>query len=72
MLTINGYPEVVEPYLFGKVMYLSMFYCLCYVTDRSTDMSEDQVPEEIDPNLNEEEDIRIDEIREENWRYVSK
>ena len=52
-------------------MYLSVFYYLCYVTDRYTDMSEDQVPEEIDPNLNEEEDIRIDEIREEHWRDVS-
>ena len=63
-MTINGYPEVGEPRIFGKGMYLSVFYYFCYVTDISTDMSEDQVPEEIDPNLNEEEDIRIDEIRE--------
>ena len=53
-------------------MYLSMFYCLCYVTDRSTDMLEEQVAEEKDPDLNEEEDIRLDEIREKNWRDVSK
>ena len=70
-MTINGDPEVGEPCIFGKGMYLSVFYCLCYVTDRSTDMSEGQVPEERYPNLNDEEDIRIDEIREEHWRDVS-
>ena len=37
----------------------------------STDMSEDQVSEERDPDLNEEEDIRMDEIRDDNWRYVA-
>ena len=51
--------------MFGKGVYLSVFYCLCYVTDISTDMSEDQVAEERDPDPNEEEDIRLDEIREE-------
>ena len=40
-----------------------MLYCLCYVTDISTDMLEDQVAEEIDLELNEEEDIRLDAIR---------
>ena len=65
LLTINGDPEVGEPCMFGKGMYLSVFYCLCYVTDISTDMSEDQVAEERDPDPNEEEDIRLDEIREE-------
>ena len=48
-----------------KGIYLSMFYCLCYDTDISTDMSEDQVVEERYPDLNEEEDIRLDAIREE-------
>ena len=37
-----------------KGMYLSVFYCLCYAIDISTDMSEDQVAEERDPYLNEE------------------
>ena len=48
-----------------------MFYFLCYVTDISTDMPEDQVAEEIYPDLNTEEDIRLDAIREEHWRDVS-
>ena len=52
-------------------MYLYVFYCLCYVTDISTDMSEDQVAEERDPDLNEEEDIRLDAIMEEHWRDVA-
>ena len=39
-------------------MYLCVFYCLCYVKDISTDMSEDQMSEERDPDLNEEENIR--------------
>ena len=71
LLTINGDPEVGEPRIFVKVMYFSVFYCLCYDTDISTDMSEDQVAEERDPDLNEEEDIRLDEIREEHWRDIT-
>ena len=71
MLTNNRDPEVVEPCMFGNFMYLSVFFCLCYVTDIYTDMSEDQVAEERDPDLNEEEDIILDEIREEHWRDVA-
>ena len=52
-------------------MYLYVFYCLCYEMDISTYMSEDQVPEDRYPDLNEEEDIRLDAIREEHWRYVA-
>ena len=44
-------------------MYFSVFYFLCYVTDISTDMLEDHVAEERYPDLNEEEDIRLDAIR---------
>ena len=44
-------------------MYLSVFYCLCYEMYISTDMSEEQVTEESDPELNDEEDIRLDKIR---------
>ena len=40
--------------MFGIGMYLSLFYCLCCDNDRSTYMSEDQVAEERDPDLNEE------------------
>ena len=57
--------------MFGKGVYLSVFYCLCYVKDISTDMWEDQVSEESCLNLNEEEDIRLNEIIEYHWRYFA-
>ena len=40
LLTINGDSEVVEPCMFGKGIYFSVFYCFCYVTDISTDVLE--------------------------------
>ena len=55
----------------GKLCILSVFYCLCYVTDISKNMLEDQVAEDRDPDLNEEEDIRMEDSREEHWRDVS-
>ena len=57
--------------MFVKGMYLYVFYCLCYDTDISTYMSEEQVAEERDPDLNEKGDIRLDEIREEHWRDIA-
>ena len=57
--------------MFGKGMCLSVFYCLCFEMDIFTDMSEDQVSEERDPDLNEEEDIKLDEIREEHWKDIA-
>ena len=54
LLTIDGDPEVGEPSMFGKGIYLSVFYFLCYEMYISTDMLEEQVSEEIDPDLNEE------------------
>ena len=39
--------------------------------DISTDISEDQVTEERDPELNEKEDIRFEKIREDNWRDLA-
>ena len=56
--------------MFGKVMFFSIFYCLCYVKDIYTEILEDQVAEERYPGLNEEEDIILDEIREDHWRDV--
>ena len=50
---------------------MSVFYCLCYANYRSIDISEDQVAKERDMDLNEEEDIIMDEIREDNWKYVA-
>ena len=63
LLTIVGDTEVGEPCMFGKGMYLSVFYCLCYEMDIFTYMSEDQVSEERYLELNEEEDIRLYAIR---------
>ena len=71
LLTIDGYPEVGETSMFGKGIYLSVFYCLCYEMYISTDMSEEQVSEEIDLDLNEEKDTRMDNSREENWMDVA-
>ena len=52
-------------------MHLSIFYCLCCVKDKFIDMLEYQVSEDIDPDLNDEEDIRLDAISEEHWRGVA-
>ena len=57
--------------MFVKGIYLSVFYCLCYIKVISTDMLEEQVLEEIYLDLDEDEDIRLDVIREEHWRDVS-
>ena len=57
--------------MFVKGMYLSVYYCLCYDTNISTDMSEYQVAEERDPDLNEKEDIKLNEIREDHWRDIA-
>ena len=57
--------------MFGIGMCLYVFYCLCYEMDISTYIFEDQVSEEIYPDLNEEEYIRLDEIMEDHWRDVA-
>ena len=69
LLTIDGYPVVEEPCMFERGMHFSMFYCLCYVTEIPTDMLEEQISEERDPDLDEEEDIRMEYSREEHWKY---
>ena len=51
-------------------MYFSVLYFLCCVKKISTDMLKEQVLEEIDSDLNEEEDIIMEDIRSEHWRYV--
>ena len=57
--------------MFVKGVYLSVFYCLCYVNNLTTDYSEEQVVEERDPDLDEMDDIRFDGIREDHWRYLA-
>ena len=56
---------------FGKGYVFLCVYCLCYVKEISTDILEERVLEEIDPDLNEEEDIRMQDSREEHWRDVA-
>ena len=70
-LTINGDPPDGEPCMFVKGMYLSVFYCLFYDTDITTDYSEKQVAEERDPDLNKMDYIRFDEIWEDHWRDLA-
>ena len=43
--------------MFEIGMHLSVLYFLCYVKYISTDMLEEQFLENIDPDLNEDEDI---------------
>ena len=71
LLTIDRDPGVEEPCMFEIGMYLSVFYCLCYVKGISTDMLEEQASEERDPDLNEEEGIRMEDIMEEHCRDVA-
>ena len=42
LLTIVGDPEVGEPCMFGKGVYLYVFYCLCYEMDIYIDVSDYQ------------------------------
>ena len=71
MLIIDGDTEVEEPCIFQRGVYLPVFYCSCYVMDISTDMLEEQVSEERDPDLIEEEYIRMEYSREDHWRDVA-
>ena len=49
-------------------MHFSIINCLCYEMSISTHMSEDQVLEERNTDLNGEKDIRMTDIMEEHWR----
>ena len=57
--------------MFEKGIYLYIFYRFYYEMNISKDMFEEQVSEESDTDLNEEEDIIMDEIRNEHWRDVA-
>ena len=57
--------------MYVKGMYLSLFYWLCYVKYMSTYLLGEHVSEERDPNSNNEEDIIMDETRDNHWRVVS-
>ena len=62
-MTIDGYFVVEEAHIFERGIYFSVFYCLCYVKEILTDILEEQIPEERDTDTNEEEDIRMEDIR---------
>ena len=70
-LTINGDPPDVEPCMFVKGVYFSVFYFLCYDANLTTDYLEDQLVEERDLDLEEMEGIRFDGIREDHWRDLA-
>ena len=57
--------------MFGRGMYFSVFYCLCYVKDILTYVLEEQMSEVRNPYLNEEEDIIMEDSREEHWRDIA-
>ena len=71
LLTIDGVPVVEEAYMFERGVYFYEFYCLGYVKVISTDILEKQVLEERDPDLNGEEDTRMEDSREEHWRDIA-
>ena len=49
--------------MFERGLYLSVFYCFCFVKEKSMDMLEGQVLEVRDPDLNEDEDTRMEDSR---------
>ena len=59
LLNIDGDTDAEEPCMIENGMYLSIFYCLCYVEEISTDILEEQMSEERDPDLKKDEDIRM-------------
>ena len=71
LLIIDWNPEVGENWIFGRGIYLYVFYCSCYVKDMSTDLSEEKVLEDRDMDLSKEEDIIMDGTRNEHWRGVA-
>ena len=57
--------------MFERGMYFSVFYCLCYVKEIPTDMLEVKSSYKRDPDLNEDEDIRMEVSRGEHWMDVA-
>ena len=57
--------------MFERGVYFSVFYCLFYVREVPTYMLEVKVSYKRDPDLNEDEDIRMEVSREEHCRDVA-
>ena len=55
---------------FGKGINLSVFYCLCFVEEISVNIAEKQAMEERNPNIEQEEDLRISNDWVEHWKEV--
>ena len=70
-MTFDGGPVVKEGYIFERNVYFYVFYCLCFVDDISTYVLEEQLLEEKDPHLDEEDDKKMADSREDYWRYVA-
>ena len=58
--------NVWEKYVFVCVLLLVLFYGYIYIYDGGPEGGKER-----DLDLNEEEDIKLDEIREDNWREVA-
>ena len=56
---------------YNKCIFICI-YCLCFVNEISTDMLEEHVLEERNPDLNEDEDIIMEDSRAEHWRDFDK
>ena len=56
-MTIDGDVVVEEASLFERGIHFYVFYCLSYVKDIPSDVLEEHVLKERDPDLNEEEYI---------------
>ena len=69
-LTIDGDTVCEGERKFGKGIYLSIFYFLCFVEEISVDIAQKQVMEETDPDLNWEEYVMIFNDMEEHWKEV--
>ena len=55
LLTIDGNPVDEGEFMFEQGIYLSVFYCLCFVNERQVHMLQDRSKEERYPDLDLEE-----------------
>ena len=63
LLNIDGYNVCEGDLRFGKVMFLYIFYCLCFVVDISQNTAEEKVTEEKDTDFEWEEKLGISDDR---------
>ena len=68
ILTIDGYPVYEEYYMFEKVFYLSIFYCLCFINDISENKVEEKLMEDIDSDLKRGGYLRVYHDMDDQWK----